>query len=410
LQESELILLRSDDLYWVWLQLALGVSSSLRTQEIVDAFGEEGARGVYHASEFERRVAGVFTNLQLKKLQEANLRQAENVLEECERLGLHILTPRGQEYPPRLLEIPNYPLALYAHGDMGEINQRLCLSIVGTRRADRKSVDIAGRLSADLVRAGCAIISGCALGIDSAAHWGALHAGGRTLAVLGCGYAADYLPENTALREKIAQNGAVITEYAGAAAPMARNFPIRNRIISGISVGTIVVEAGERSGSLITATCAAEQGRDVFAVPGDAFGSTYTGGNKLIREGAKPVFSAVDVLEEYEMIYPGLLNMRRARRDLERAAIAPERVVVQSAPKRRAASAAAPPAPGKPTRPLNEAEEKIARALRAGPLHIDAIAKQTGLPFGALFAALTTLEIDGIAAQMPGKLYELKPT
>jgi DNA processing protein len=397
-----------EPLYWVWLQCALGISSSLRTGEILGAFDGE-AKAVFAASDYERRVAGVFTYTQLDRLRKTSLAEAEKILEECAQANTHILTPRTAQSPreavyPRLLAmIPNFPLALYVRGSLACLGERLGIAIVGTRRADRKSVDIAGRLSADLVRAGCAVVSGGALGIDSAAHWGALHAGGATVAVLGCGLLADYLPENRSLRDKIAANGAVVSEYPGDTAPLGRNFPVRNRLIAGLSVGTVVIEAGEKSGSLITATCAAEQGRDVFAVPGDVFGSTYTGGNKLIREGAKSVFSAMDILEEYELLYPELLNMRGAERDLERPAMEPEQVAVKPPPaKPKPAPVQAPPSD------LPAPEQKILSLLQGGALHIDGIMKAAGVPFGALCAALTNLEIQGLVAQGPGRMYEIR--
>jgi len=403
-----------EPVYWLWLQCALGISSSLRTSDILGAF-EGGARAVFAASDYERRVAGVFTYTQLERLRKTSLDEAEKILEECARAHVHILTPRG--YPQRLAMIPNFPLALYVRGSLACLRERLGIAIVGTRRADRKSVDIAGRLSADLVRAGCAVVSGGALGIDSAAHWGALHAGGATVAVLGCGLLSDYLPENRSLREKIAASGgAVVSEYPGDTAPLGRNFPVRNRLISGMAVGTVVIEAGERSGSLITAACAAEQGRDVFAVPGDAFGSTYTGGNKLIREGAKPVFSAMDILEEYELVYPGLLNMRGAQRDLERAAMDPAQVVVKpearsqkpEARNKRQEPPASPAHPAAEAPSLAPLEQRIYALLKGGALHIDGIVKAAGVPFGQLCAALTNLEIQGLVAQGPGRMYEAR--
>jgi DNA processing protein len=395
--------------WWVWLQCALGVSSALRTQEIADAFAG-GARAIYESSDYERRIAGVFTAVQLERMRRTPKDAATPILEECTATDVHILTPQDSAYPLHLRQIPNLPLALYVKGDLACLQGRLGLAIVGTRRADRKSVDIAGRLSADLTRAGCTVISGGALGIDSAAHWGALHAGGPTVCVLGCGLRSDYLSENAALRARVAQTGAVVSEYPGGAAPLARNFPTRNRIISGLAVGTIVVEASEKSGSLITATCAAEQGRDVFAVPGDAFGSTYTGGNKLIREGAKPVFAAMDVLEEYELLYPDLLNMRRAERNLARPAMDPGAVTV------KAQRPAAPPAPA-PQKPPSSAkaagrnprknplEESVLQLLSGDALHIDELMKRTDATPGQLFAALTALEIEGLVQQQPGKLF-----
>ena len=394
-------------LYYLWLQCALGISPALRTQEILAAF-PGGAREIFGAGDYERRVAGVFTNMQLSRLRGTPLAQAESILEECARQNAHILSPQDAEYPARLLEIPSFPLALYARGSLDCLRDTLPLAIVGTRRASSKSVDICARLSADLVRAGCAVVSGGALGIDSAAHWGVLHAGGRTVAVLGCGLDINYPAENAALFKRIAEHGAVVSEYPFGMAPLGKNFPIRNRLISGMSVGTVVIEAGVKSGSLRTAACAAEQGRDVFAVPGDAFGTTYTGGNMLIRDGAKPVFSAMDILEEYELIYPELLDMRRAERDLERESVKPEQVAVKKKP----VGAAAPSRPQTETQPppapssLSPLESKIMQLLANGPMHIDRIMKEAGAPYGELFAALMNLELQAGIQQAPGKMYD----
>jgi len=388
-------------IHYLWLQCALGVTPSLRTQEILAAF-PGGAGEIFAAGDYERRVAGVFNNTQLARLRATPLAQAESIAEECARLAVHILTPRDAGYPARLLQIPNYPLALFVRGSLAALNDHLPLAIVGTRKASRKSVDICARLSADLVHAGCAIVSGGALGIDSAAHWGAIHAGGATAAVLGCGLDINYPAENAGLRRRIAEQGAVASEFPPGTPPAGRNFPIRNRLISGMSAGTIVIEAGERSGSLITASCAAEQGRDVYAVPGDAFGSTYTGGNKLIREGAKPIFSAMDVLEDYELLYPELLDMRRAERDLAREAVEPEKVAVKKQEARGKKQE-----PEKPDQPadLPALETQILRLLGDAPMHIDHIMKGTDAPYGELYTALMRLEMQELIQQAPGKLY-----
>ena len=402
-------------LYYLWLQCALGVSPALRAQEILAAFAG-GAQEIFRASDYQRRIAGVFTNAQLARLQATPLERAEKILEECARQNAHILSPQDAGYPARLLEIPNHPLALYVRGSLECLQDRLPIAIVGTRRASGKSVDIASRLGADLVHAGCVVVSGGALGIDSAAHWGALHANGATVAVMGCGLDISYPPQNAALFKRIAEHGAVISEYPFGEAPLSKNFPIRNRLISGLSVGAVVIEAGEKSGSLRTAACANEQGRDVFAVPGDAFGSTYTGGNKLIRDGAKPVFSAMDILEEYEFLYPDLLDMRRAERDLERPSIAPEKVVVKKQPAGAAILPPAPPqkppaqkqkpAPAEPSA-LSPLETQILQLLANAPLHIDAIMKATNAPYGELFAALMNLELQELIQQAPGKMYTI---
>lgn len=406
--------------YFVWLQCALGISSSLRTQEILAAF-DGNARAIFDASDYDRRISGVFTVAQIDRMRRTTLAQAELICDECARLKLHMLTPPDEHYPALLRHVMNLPLVLYVRGDLRCLQQSLPIALVGTRRADRKSVDIASRLAGDLARAGCCIVSGGALGIDSAAHWGALHAQANTVCVLGCGITHNYLPENASLRQRIAQSGAVVSEFPGNTAPTKHSFPTRNRIISGICAGTIVVEASERSGSLITATCAAEQGRDVFAVPGDAFGSTYTGGNKLIREGAKPVFSSADVLEEYEANYAHLLNMRQAARDLERASITPEKVAVKKSSIKQSLRENHPVTPlarhpsteGNLPQPpplpadLPPLEHTLVQCLAAKPLHIDELAKAAGAGLGELFAALTKLEIGGIIKQAPGKIFQL---
>ena len=400
----------TDTLYCLWLQRALGVSPALRTQEILAAF-PGGAREIFRASDYQRRVAGVFTNAQLARLQAAPLDRAEKILEECARQNAHILSPQDAGYPARLLEIPNHPLVLYVRGSLECLRDRLPIAIVGTRRASSKSVDIAARLAADLVNAGCAVVSGGALGIDSAAHRGTLHANGATAAVMGCGLDTSYPPENAALFKRIAEHGAVISEYPFGEAPLGKNFPIRNRLISGMSVGTVVIEANEKSGSLGTARYANEQGRDVFAVPGDAFGSTYTGGNKLIRDGAKPVFSAMDILEEYELVYPELLDMRRAERDLERPSAPPESVIVKPP-----VSAKSPGSLVRELRPqavrehreaTSSLEQQILHLLANAPLHIDAIMKAANAPYGELFAALMNLELQELIQQAPGKMYTI---
>ncbi|MCL2298696.1 MAG: DNA-protecting protein DprA, partial [Firmicutes bacterium] len=243
-------------LHYLWLQCALGVSTALRTQEILAAF-PGGAGEIYSASDYDRRVAGVFTNMQLSRLRSTPLSRAESVAEESARLHMHILSPQDAAYPARLLQIPNYPLVLYARGSVEALQGHLPLAIVGTRKASRNSVDIAARLAADLVRAGCAVVSGGALGIDCAAHWGAVQAGGVTVAVQGCGLDYNYPPDNASLRKRIAEHGAVVSEYPPGTLPIGKNFPIRNRVISGMAVGTVVIEAGERSGSLLTASSAA---------------------------------------------------------------------------------------------------------------------------------------------------------
>ena len=299
-----------DRCYWIWLQSALGVQS--RLEEAIAYFGT--ARRLYEAGELEWKLAGLFTARQLEKLRSQRLTQAEEILKQCAGNGWLALTPEDPCYPKRLRAIPNFPAALYVWGRMPDLDGRVALAVVGAREASFQGRQIAQGLCKAFAQAGAVVVSGGALGIDSAAHMGALEGGGETVAFLGCGLGARYLMENQYLRESIAAHGAVVSEFPPGTPPGRTTFPVRNRLLSGVSCGTVVIEAGEKSGSLITARCALEQGRDVFAVPGDIVSSAYTGANRLIRDGAKPVLTAMDVLEEYQYLYPDTLHLTGADR------------------------------------------------------------------------------------------------
>lgn len=294
--------------YWIWLQSALGIGA--RADELIAQFGD--ARGVYNSSEKQRRISGAATPKQIEKMSQASLECANGIISVCAKNGWTIVTPESDYYPAGFRMMADYPLVLYVNGDVDILKRKACISIVGTRQASRYGIEVTRRLSAQIAASGAVIVSGGALGVDSAAHSGAIIANGKTIAFLGCGLSSTYLMENEPLRREISKNGAVVSEFQPATSPTRSSFPIRNRLISGMSLGTIVIEAGEKSGSLITARRALEQGRDVFAVPGNIISSAYTGANKLIREGAKPVFSAADVLEEYALLYGDEITMEKS--------------------------------------------------------------------------------------------------
>lgn len=408
--------------YWVWLQAGLGIQG--RADAVTAAFASP--KEMFEAGPTEWRLTGALTGRQIKRLEEYSPEQADSVVRECDTNGWKLVTPDCPHYPPLLLRINNFPVVLYTWGDLGCLEGRVPVAVVGTRSASRYSIDVAGRLSASLAGAGAAVVSGGALGIDSAAHTGALFGGGVTVAVLGCGLAANYLPGNRALRAQIAQNGAVVTEYPPQTQAVGPNFPIRNRIISGISCGTVVIEAGERSGSLITASFALEQGRDVFAVPGDVINSSYTGTNKLIRDGAKPVFSAMDVLEEYDARFPGLLDLDSLGHSLSDVPVMPGGFGdAKNLPARKAAPATA----GKPLPPktpfpvhkksavqktrrilpdsLSEITRRVYAAITAEPTHVDDIVRAVKHEPAQVITALTELEVYGFIELTSGKRYAL---
>ncbi len=408
--------------YWIWLQAGLGIQG--RTDAVVAAF--DSPKEMYDAGPTEWRLSGAVTNRQIQRLENYTLEQANVIVRQCAQNDWQIITPDCADYPPLLLGLNNFPAVLYTWGDLGCLREKISIAVVGSRCASRYSIDVAGRLSASLSRSGAVVVSGGALGVDSAAHTGALYGGGKTVAVLGCGLGAKYLMGNHALRTQIAQSGAVVSEYPPDTQAVGSNFPIRNRLISGLSYGTVVIEAGEKSGSLITAGYALEQGRDIFAVPGDIINSSYTGTNKMIRDGAKPVFSAADVLEEYAFRYPGALSFDALETSLSETPTKPggfgssKNMPLNKTP----APAQVPPPKAdmadflrrKPCftkarrvlpASLDEATHVVYSKILSDPVHIDDIVRAAKLDPAKVITALTELEVYGFIELTSGKRYVL---
>lgn len=287
------------------------------------------------------------------------------------RAGVRVLVWGDPEYPARLQEIASPPPVLYVRGTP-ERGHDAAIAIVGARHATAYGESVARELAVELSRRGLTIVSGLARGIDAAAHRGTLEAGGRTLAVLGSGLDQIYPPEHGGLAVEVAAHGAVLSEFPLGTAPLRLHFPRRNRIISGLSLGVIVVEAGVGSGALITAHHALEQGREVFAVPGRVHARYSEGCNRLIKAGAKLVETWEDVLSE---LVPQL--------------------------RRRSPKTAASPPPA-----LTAAEQQVFDILEGGPLHIDALIARADLPGGRVASALVGLEMKGVVRQLRGKLFE----
>lgn len=384
-----------DKLYWVWAQDALGISSSVKSDEIISYFGK--AEALYFAGEYEWRISGIFTRGQINKLKSTGLDNAERIIAECEKYKIKIVTPDDRDYPSMLFKLPNLPLVLYVRGNLDCLKNKISIAIVGAREASDIGLRIARALSASLSRSGALIVSGAARGIDSAAHNGAFDAGTNTVAVLGCGFGANYLPENEPLRREIAGHGALITEYPPHTPALGRNFPFRNRIISGLSYGTVVIEANERSGSLRTVNHAIEQGRDIFAVPGDITSSMNMGTNKLLREGAKPVFNAMDVLEEYAERFPDLLDIDKIETTLKtenrRAKPVPEKEQVFE----------------KPTvsQKISGKARLVCDAFNKEIMQADELILSTGLSAVEFMSAMTELELLGVIEPLAGKNYKI---
>lgn len=298
-------------------------------------------------------------------------------LDQIDQKGLGITTLADPEYPALLRQIPDPPPFLYVSGTLdGSLRN---IAVVGSRNATDYGISTTQQLCADLAAFDITIVSGMAIGIDSAAHQGALAGGGKTIAVLGSGLNIIYPSENRNLFERISERGAVVTEFELDTEPEAHHFPIRNRIISGMSLGTVVVEATKKSGSLITARLAAEQNREVFAVPGSIQSFKSMGTHTLIKQGAKLVENAQDVLEELTAIIdvPNLTQHQNQNRTTQNVSS------------------------------LTADENAVYKVLSHYPEHIDAIMRKTAIEPGKLLSILLQLELNGLVSQLPGKRFVL---
>lgn len=286
--------------YWVWLQACLGYANP--KINIVRRF-YPSVVDFYEGGKQEWILCGCFTKSEMKNLCTFTLEQAQQIIDKCNQLGYKMYTMDMKDYPDQLKEIYDPPAVLYVNGNLPDVDNILSIAMVGTRNATVVGKRLAYSIAYDLSKSGVVVVSGGALGIDSSSHNGALMAEGSTICVLGCGINYNYLMSNAEMRSKIAQTGAVISEYPPDTAPQKYSFPKRNRIISALSQGVLVVEAGEKSGALITATTALSQNKDVFAIPGDVTNAVAFGTNKLIKQGAKPVTNAQEIIEEYTNKY-----------------------------------------------------------------------------------------------------------
>ncbi len=395
--------------YWIWLSRTLG--DGAKTDDVINYFGS--ARRLYEAGRYEWKISGLLTPRQIANLCEFSPSESGGIINECMKNHWQIITPDDFEYPQRLREICNFPSVLYVDGDASILNSCLPIAMVGTRKASDYGLRAASALAGMIARCGMTVVSGGALGIDSASHTGAMYAGGKTVAVLGCGLGTDYLRENEALRREIAKNGALVTEYPPFYKASKYTFPKRNRIISGMSLGTVVIEAGERSGSLITARLALEQNRDVFAVPGDVFSSSFSGANRLIRDGAKPVFTARDIVEEYYNRYPDRIKIDNSDESLAD--------IFAKGEMTRAVSTGKAVKRGKSEESIKEHEtvsipkalpESASETARTvygtidGETDFDEIVKASGLGVRKVLSGITELEMLSVIEVLPGKKYK----
>jgi len=332
-------------------------------------------------------------------MQATSLDLAEKALERAETYGAGVIARNDPDFPERLLQIPACPVVLYVLGDLSAA-ERPCVALVGTRSMSEYGRKAAESLGRGLGSSGITVVSGMAKGVDTVAHKSCIEAGGKTIAVQGCGICNTYPPENRELKEIIAANGAVVSEFAPDAASQSSYFPIRNRIISGLSLGVCVVEAAARSGTSITANFALEQGRDVFAVPADVFRSTSKGTFRLLRQGAIPVSCAGDIIEEYRPLYGDLIRPEPAHEASAKPYQPSEQLWQEPSHEE-----------GPRWREMPEDLSDHARAvysiLSRTPLFADDISSMTGLPASETAAALTELELSGLVKPVSGRRFTL---
>lgn len=398
--------------YWIWLQQCIGEGA--KTDEILAYYDDP--EEIYYSTDPDRRMSGVFTNKQLSQFNEVKLETAEKIFTDCEELGCGIVCFDSEKYPSQLKKLGDAPLVLYTMGNMNRLKNKVCISIVGTRRASQNGLEISKKLSSSLCRANVVVVSGGAYGIDSAAHLGAVEENGTTVAVLGCGFLSRYRDGISDFRQDIIEKGVIISEYHPKKDARRLNFPLRNRIISGLSLGTVVIEAAEKSGSLITARLASEQGKEVFAVPGNAADLAQMGTIKLIRDGATPVFSALDVLSFFSFTHPDfidwdnvestLLFENKEKTDFSKITYKPRRIVGKTGGEIPPEEYNDVPVREEKTE-LNVSEnaKKVYDCFGDGNISIDEISDITNLPLPKVLSSLTELEISGIIKSQPGHIY-----
>jgi DNA processing protein len=370
----------NDKLYWLALNMVPGVGP-VTFRKLLTRFHEP--ERVFAASAHDLASVEGITQKTIQAIKEFSAtKMATEELTKISGLGADIVTLRDERYPKNLLETYDPPPVLYVRGKQLDPADTLKIAIVGSRRGSSYGRMVTKQISRELGEAGVTVVSGMARGIDTCAHLGALEAGAKTIAVLGCGVDKVYPPENKKLFLDIITSGAIISEFPLGTSPDGKNFPRRNRIISGLSLGVVVVEATADSGSLITASHALEQGREVFAVPGNIGMATSRGTNSLIKQGARLIEEAQDILTEVLPQYSGAAKK-------------------SSLLTKGSLTTGSPPAPAS----LTDAEDGVLQYLSHTPLHIDEISRLARIEIQRVSTILLGLELKGVISQMSGKLF-----
>lgn len=383
--------------YWLWLTQLRGLANQTRLA-LLRHFGVP--ENIFYADAGEILLTEGITRDQAALLENHDLSAADKILADCQRLDISLLTFQDAAYPSRLKNIYDPPCLLYVKGRLPAFDEELAVAVVGTRDCTPYGIACAEKLGYGLTCGGAVVVSGLAKGVDAAATRGALRAGGVTVGVVGNGLDVHYPYESRYLYEDVAAAGVLLSEYPPGAEPARSHFPARNRILSGLSAAALVVEAPERSGALITAGTAMEQGREVFAVPGPIDAPASAGCNRLIQDGAGLVIDAWDILGNYTEQFPDKLRGERARE-------VPQ-VLGYQARQRTEEARPVPPSVSLSHNDLGLTDDQIA-LLRVlddqEPALVDDLIEQTGIPTRRVLSAMTLLEIENLVVQHSGKRY-----
>lgn len=395
--------------YLIWLQLTVGVGKAIKP--IIDYF--DSAENLYNSNYLQRKVCPNVTDKMLDAMESTPIEKADEIIAVCKQNGWDIITVDDENYPNKLKEIFDPPAVLYVDGKMPDVDKMLSIAVVGTRKPSNYAKSVARVISKGLARCNAVVISGGALGIDTSAHIGALECGGITVAVMGCGLGSNYLASNENLRRRIIEKGAVISEFPPFTPASRFTFPMRNRIISGLADGVFVAEAGTKSGSLITATFAVSQNRDMFATAASIFDKRFNGTNKLISDGAVPVVDVESIISHYTEKYATLdmsrlatvdelLNDEYKKRDLTPEQ--DEEITFENIEKHRKNRTQI----DERSRQLVGDEKSVFDAMDDDFKDVESIANIAQLDINSVLVALTMLELDGLCESGMGKRYRRK--
>lgn len=380
---------------WIWLSLALPFGS-MKIKRVISHFGSADA---VYASDRETIKAACLSLYakEIEALSDKDLTEAKKIASQCIKKNIRITAWGDEEYPERLWHTDNPPAVLYLRGEPLCVDEKAVVAIVGTRSASSGGEAASQKIAREIAACGGVVVTGLAKGIDACAAYGALRAGGKVIGVLGCGADVCYPRENKRLFAEVEKSGTIISEYPPGTEPSKYNFPKRNRIMSGISLGAVVVEAPKKSGALITASLALEQNRDVFAVPGGIFETAAEGSNELIRAGAIPVMSGYDVMAEYEGNYGICAD---AQTKDEPAKCKSEESLDMPEQTREAFSF-----PDGYLDKFSSEERAVLEAIGGQELRADDISEKSGVKMQRLLSLMTLLEIRGLVKQIPGGRY-----